>query len=106
MVSDQSGLGRRRDKRRLPPMAREALRRSMTVLLLGANGQLGRELRSTLGTLGDVVALARPDIDFAVPESLRAIVRRYRPSLVINAAAYTAVDKAEADEDVAVAVNT
>jgi dTDP-4-dehydrorhamnose reductase len=78
----------------------------MTVLLLGANGQLGRELKSTLGTLGDVVALARPDIDFAVPQSLRAIVRRHRPSLVINAVAYTTVDKAEADEAVAVAVNT
>jgi dTDP-4-dehydrorhamnose reductase len=77
----------------------------MTILLLGASGQVGHELRSTLATLGEVVALAPPVIDFAVPESLRAVVRRHRPSLIVNAAAYTAVEKAEEDVERAVAVN-
>jgi dTDP-4-dehydrorhamnose reductase len=77
----------------------------MTILLLGANGQVGHELRLTLAALGEVVALARPDIDFAIPESLRAIVRRHRPAMIVNAAAYTAVDKAEADAERAFAVN-
>jgi dTDP-4-dehydrorhamnose reductase len=77
----------------------------MTILLLGASGQVGQELRSALAALGDVVALAQPVIDFAVPESLRAVVRRHRPSLIVNAAAYTAVDQAERDLERAVAVN-
>jgi dTDP-4-dehydrorhamnose reductase len=77
----------------------------MTILLLGANGQVGHELRSALAVLGEVVALARPDVDFAVPESLRSVVRRHRPELIVNAAAYTAVDKAEADAGLAFAVN-
>jgi dTDP-4-dehydrorhamnose reductase len=78
----------------------------VNILLLGANGQVGHELRSTLTALGEVVAPARPDVDFSDTESLRAVVRRYRPSVVVNAAAYTAVDKAEADAGRAVAVNT
>jgi dTDP-4-dehydrorhamnose reductase len=78
----------------------------MNILLLGANGQVGHELRSMLTILGEVVAPARPDVDFSDTESLRPVVRRYRPSVVVNAAAYTAVDKAEADAERAVAVNT
>lgn len=77
----------------------------MTILLFGANGQVGYELRSTLEKLGEVVAPVRPEIDFSVPESLRAVVRRHHPSSIVNAAAYTAVDKAEADADCAFAVN-
>jgi dTDP-4-dehydrorhamnose reductase len=77
----------------------------MTILLFGSNGQVGYELRSTLAKLGEVVAPVRPEIDFSVPDSLRAVVRRYQPSLIVNAAAYTAVDKAEADADRAFAVN-
>jgi len=77
----------------------------MTILLFGKNGQVGHELLSTLAKLGEVVAPDRPAIDFAVPESLRAVVRRYHPSLIVNAAAYAAVDKAESDADRAFAVN-
>ncbi len=77
----------------------------MNILLLGANGQVGHELRSTLETLGAVVAPARSEVDFSDTKSLRTVVRRYRPSVVVNAAAYTAVDKAEADAALAVAVN-
>ena len=78
----------------------------MTILLLGANGQVGFELRSTLEALGEVVSLARPDIDFAVPESLRMLVRSYRPTVIVNAVAYTAVDQAEMDVERATAVNS
>ncbi len=77
----------------------------MNILLLGANGQVGHELRSTLETLGAVVAPARSEVDFSDTKSLRTVVRRYRPSVVVNAAAYTAVDQAEADAALAVAVN-
>jgi dTDP-4-dehydrorhamnose reductase len=77
----------------------------MTILLLGASGQVGHELRSTLAALGEVVALGQPVIDFAIPESLRAVVRRHRPSVIVNAAAYTAVEKAEEYVETAVAVN-
>jgi dTDP-4-dehydrorhamnose reductase len=77
----------------------------MTILLFGANGQVGYELRPLLAKLGEVVAPVRPEIDFSVPGSLRAVVRRYQPSLIVNAAAYTAVDKAEANADRAFAVN-
>jgi dTDP-4-dehydrorhamnose reductase len=77
----------------------------LTILLLGTNGQVGFELRSTLATLGEVVALARSDVDFGFPESLRAVVRLHRPSLIVNAVAYTAVDKAEMDSKDAFVVN-
>jgi dTDP-4-dehydrorhamnose reductase len=77
----------------------------MTILLLGAGGQLGHELRPALAALGEVVALAHPAIDLAAPESLRTAVQRHRPSVIVNAAAYTAVDKAEDDAERAVAVN-
>jgi dTDP-4-dehydrorhamnose reductase len=76
-----------------------------TVLLFGANGQLAFELRDTLASLGDVIALGRDQADFSQPESLRSIVRRHRPKIIVNAAAYTAVDKAESDVDAAHAVN-
>jgi dTDP-4-dehydrorhamnose reductase len=78
----------------------------MSILLLGANGQVGFELRLTLAALGKVIALARPDIDFTTPESLRAVVRTYHPSAIVNAVAYTAVDKAETDVERATAVNS
>jgi dTDP-4-dehydrorhamnose reductase len=87
-------------------MARKALQLKMNILLFGANGQVGHELRSRLARLGPVVALTRLDVDFSRPDSLRAIVRRHRPILIVNAVAYTAVDKAEADAERAFAVNS
>jgi dTDP-4-dehydrorhamnose reductase len=77
----------------------------MNILLLGANGQVGFELRSALPTLGNVVSLTRTDVDFSFPEALRAVVRCHRPSLIVNAVAYTAVDKAETNAGDAFAVN-
>lgn len=77
----------------------------MTILLLGANGQVGWELRRTLAPLGPVRALERAEADLADPDSLRRAVRETAPSLIVNAAAYTAVDRAEGDEALARAIN-
>jgi dTDP-4-dehydrorhamnose reductase len=81
----------------------------VTILLLGGDGQVGWELRRTLAPLGKVVALERNDgplhadlEDFA---SLTRVVREVRPALIVNAAAYTAVDRAEAEPDKAMRIN-
>jgi dTDP-4-dehydrorhamnose reductase len=75
------------------------------ILLIGTNGQVGRELRKTLPSVGDVTALDRNQLDLAHPEQIRKAIRDFRPNLIVNAAAYTAVDKAETEEDVARAIN-
>ena len=82
----------------------------MKILLLGKNGQVGWELQRSLAPLGDVVALdhdGAPGLsgDFAHPESLAATVRDVAPDLIVNAAAHTAVDKAESEPDLARAIN-
>ncbi|RRQ23923.1 dTDP-4-dehydrorhamnose reductase [Guyparkeria sp. SCN-R1] len=77
----------------------------MKILLLGANGQVGRELSRTLLSLGDVVALGREQLNLAVPELMRPRLFHERPDIIVNAAAYTAVDKAEQEEGLARAVN-
>ncbi|TAA10006.1 dTDP-4-dehydrorhamnose reductase [Pseudoxanthomonas winnipegensis] len=87
----------------------------MTLLLLGANGQVGRELRRALAPLGEVVCTTRSGTledgavcevaDFDRPESLPALLDRLAPTVVVNAAAYTAVDKAEEDRDAAFRAN-
>lgn len=76
-----------------------------TVLLFGANGQVGNELRRTLRALGTVVALDIPEVDFSRPESLRDVMRAHRPRIIVNAAAYTAVDKAESESELAFTIN-
>ena len=87
----------------------------MTVLLFGGNGQVGHELRRSLRALGDVVVTTRsgqlPEgarcevADFDCPDSLAELVERVVPAIVVNAAAYTAVDKAEDDVDAAFRTN-
>lgn len=87
----------------------------MRFLLLGANGQVGHELRRALAPLGEVVATTRsgalPDgtpceiADFDQPATLAGLVERVAPTAVVNAAAYTAVDKAEDDADAAFRAN-
>lgn len=67
------------------------------VLLLGCNGQLGHECQKWLQRLGQVIAYDFPEIDFMKYETLRAVVRDISPDIIVNAAAYTAVDKAEAE---------
>jgi dTDP-4-dehydrorhamnose reductase len=76
-----------------------------TVLLLGAGGQVGRELQRALTGQGRIVTMDIPQIDFASSQSVRDAVRSVRPDIIINAAAYTAVDAAENDRDAAFAVN-
>jgi len=75
------------------------------ILLMGRNGQVGWELQRTLTTLGEVIALDRHDMDLADPDSIRRAVREHKPNLIVNAAAYTAVDKAEEEPDIAMAIN-
>lgn len=77
----------------------------MRILLFGRNGQVGWELNRALIPLGEIIALGREDADFSNPESLRNIVRENKPDVIVNAVAYTAVDKAEEDEALAYLIN-
>lgn len=75
------------------------------ILLTGKNGQVGWELRRTLATLGEIEAFGSAELDLADGAALREAVRRIRPDIIVNAAAYTAVDKAESEAAQAHAVN-
>lgn len=75
------------------------------ILLFGGNGQVGWELRRTLAPLGAVRALGRADVDLADHDALRRLVRESAPALIVNAAAFTAVDRAETQAGLAHAVN-
>lgn len=74
----------------------------MTTLVFGASGQIGQALGALLD---DVVVLGRGEADFSRPDSLKAVVEGIQPSFIINAAAYTAVDKAEEEEALATLIN-
>ena len=67
----------------------------MRILLFGKNGQVGWELQRTLTVLGEVIAVGRKDADFLDLRGLRAFTLEVEPDLIVNAAAYTAVDRAE-----------
>jgi len=77
----------------------------MNILVLGAQGQVGWELARSLLPVGNVTALGRQEADLSNPDTLRQAVRASKPDLIVNAAAYTAVDRAETDEAAAMAVN-
>lgn len=77
----------------------------LRILLTGKDGQVGWELQRTLAPLGDIVAIGRQEVDLADPAALRAVVRQIKPELIINAAAYTNVDQAEEERELAMAVN-
>ena len=77
----------------------------MRVLITGARGQLGWELCRTFAPLGEVLAAGRPEMDLSDGEGLRRAVRAAAPDLIVNAAAYTAVDRAEREPEAAMAVN-
>jgi dTDP-4-dehydrorhamnose reductase len=75
------------------------------ILLVGKNGQVGSELCRLLPSLGEVIAPDRQELDLLDRDSIRRVVREIRPQLIVNAAAYTAVDSAETDEANAQAIN-
>jgi len=77
----------------------------LRLLVTGANGQVGSELDRALAALGNVVALDRRQCDLSRPERLPKLIRSLKPDVIVNAAAYTAVDDAEREERLATTVN-
>jgi dTDP-4-dehydrorhamnose reductase len=77
----------------------------MKILLTGRNGQVGARLVRALAPLGEVHATDRAELDLADPDAIVATVRTLRPDLIVNAAAFTDVDRAESEPDEALAVN-
>ncbi|HZP04119.1 MAG TPA: dTDP-4-dehydrorhamnose reductase [Terracidiphilus sp.] len=75
------------------------------ILILGSNGQLGLELQRSFAGFGSVTALDRTVVDLAQPDQICAIVAQVRPEVILNAAAYTAVDRAESERELAYAIN-
>jgi len=77
----------------------------MRIVLFGKNGQVGWELQRLLPLLGDVFFLGREDVDLSKPSAVRNILDKLRPNLIVNASAYTDVDLAETQVDLAMNVN-
>lgn len=77
----------------------------MKILLIGKHGQVAWELQRTLAPLGDVLAVGRSDLDLADVVAVRKLVAELHPELVVNAAAYTAVDKAESEKELCHQIN-
>jgi dTDP-4-dehydrorhamnose reductase len=78
---------------------------NIRTLIFGCSGQVGWELRHKLACLGQLTAVEYPEVDFSNPDSIRNAVRAAEPAVIVNAAAYTAVDKAESDSELAAAIN-
>ncbi|MGA9670125.1 MAG: dTDP-4-dehydrorhamnose reductase, partial [Terracidiphilus sp.] len=79
--------------------------RNTKIVVFGRTGQVGWELRHKLACLGQVTGVEYPEVDFTQPESIRTALRTVGPAVIINAAAYTAVDKAESEPELAMAIN-
>jgi dTDP-4-dehydrorhamnose reductase len=76
------------------------------ILIAGAAGQVGRELRRSLADAGEIICHDCDTVDLAEPDQVRAMVRSAAPQIILNAAAYTAVDRAESEPEAAIAVNS
>ena len=77
----------------------------MRILLTGRNGQVGWELERVLAPLGELIATGRAELDLADPEAIRRAVSSVKPDVIVNAAAYTAVDRAESESEIAMRIN-
>jgi dTDP-4-dehydrorhamnose reductase len=77
----------------------------MSILLLGKDGQVGWQLQRSLAPHGEMIACGRSECDLTDFDQLRSVIRRTRPSVIVNAAAYTAVDRAEAEPELAMRIN-
>lgn len=77
----------------------------MKILVTGIGGQVGYELMRSLQPLGEVVGVDRAGMDLADLDQVREVIRRERPAIIVNAAAYTAVDKAETERELAMRIN-
>ena len=78
----------------------------MKILLTGSNGQVGFELNKKLSTLGDVIATDREELDLTNLNAIKNFINQTKPDIIINPAAYTAVDKAESEPELAYQINT
>src|SRR5471032_1984287 len=78
---------------------------ALKILISGQHGQVSRALQQRIKDLGELIVLGRDQLDLAHPEQIRQQVRAHSPDLIINAAAYTAVDQAESEVDLAFAIN-
>jgi dTDP-4-dehydrorhamnose reductase len=75
------------------------------ILLIGKNGQVGYELNRSLQGLGEIIPLDRAQMDLADLDQVRGVIRQVRPALIVNAAAYTAIDQAESEPELAMRIN-
>lgn len=79
--------------------------KSPTILVTGKNGQVGWELQRSLQSLGKVVAVNREHLNLSDSDNVREVIRKIQPDIIVNAAAYTAVDKAEEEQELAYQIN-
>lgn len=77
----------------------------MKILVIGRDGQVGKELVAELPALGGVIATSRADLDLEDPSRLASVIRSLKPDVIVNAAAYTAVDRAESEPELAYSIN-
>lgn len=75
------------------------------ILLIGKDGQIGWELHRSLITLGEVIPFGHREFDLTYPDKIRSILREIKPQVIVNAAGYTAVDKAETEREIATEIN-
>jgi dTDP-4-dehydrorhamnose reductase len=77
----------------------------LRIVIVGRGGQIAWELQRRMAGIGEIAAIGRPDIDLCDPDPMRHIIRRLEPQVLVNAAAFTAVDRAEAEPERAMALN-
>jgi dTDP-4-dehydrorhamnose reductase len=75
------------------------------ILLIGITGQVGQELQQTLPTIGEVISVGRQSLDLSQPEQIQQRIAEIKPNLIVNAAAYTAVDQSEKESELAMTIN-